>query len=522
MRLALPLCVSVLGLACSSAGPSTSDAGPDAAARTPATLPPLGTPVTMTETTTIRPAHAVAVPKDPRNSADPTLLGQLLGEGWGNITTGPAEPVLDRTPGGTSPPGAGPNRRRLVRFAHVCDLQLADDESPARLARFDGDPPLSSAFRPQEGHECRIVNAVVRTINRLHKDAPLDFVLLGGDNLDSAQRNELDWTLSILDGSPAPVACDSGDPDDPVPGPDNDGKDPFMAPGLDPPLFWLTGNHDLLGQGNYPADAYRNSLALGTTASGGTRDYRHAGAITTGEVTPDPRRTMLARADLMSRLVASAGKAGPAAHGLGAYATQTKKAFYSADLPNGVRLLALDTAAETGGSEGVLRRGDLDGFVKPELARAQVDGKLVIVASHHAAGSLGDGTGLGGTKQPDAITQQEWEQVLTATPNVIAHFAGHSHEHRIRFVGTPGAGYWEVKTSAIADYPHQFRMVELWDEDNGQLSIRAVGVDYATNGDAVGAAGRELGMLDWTTGWVSGEPLGTTADRNVAMWTNKP
>lgn len=522
MHPALPVSIAVLGLACSSAGPSTSDAGPDAAERAPATLPPLGTPVTTTETMTIRPAHAVAAPKDPRNSADPTLLDQLLGEGWGKITTGPAEPVVDRTPDGMPAPGAGPQRKRLVRFAHLCDFQLADDESPARLARFDGDPPLASAFRPQEGHQCRIVNAVVRTVNRLHKDAPLDFVLLGGDNLDSAQSNELDWALAILDGSPSPVACDSGDADDPVPGPDNDGKDPFMAPGLDAPLYWLTGNHDLLGQGNYPADAYRSALATGTTASGGTRDYRHRGAITTGEVTPDPKRTLVTRADLISRVAATAGKAGPAAHGLGAYAMQTKKAFYSADLPNGVRLLAVDTAAETGGSEGVLRRGDLDGFVKPELARAQMDGRLVIVASHHAAASFGDGTGLGGTKQADAITQQEWEQVLTGAPHVIAHLAGHSHEQRIRFVGTPGAGYWEIKTSATADYPHQFRTIELWDEDNGQLSIRAVSIDYATDGDAVAAAGRELGMLDWTTGWVSGNPLGVPDDRNVALRIAKP
>jgi 3',5'-cyclic AMP phosphodiesterase CpdA len=367
------------------------------------------------------------------------------------------------------------------------------------------------------------VNAVVRTVNRVHKDAPLDFVLLGGDSADNAQQNEFDWVLSILNGSTTAIACDSGDPNDPIPGPDNDGKDPFIPAGLDVPWYWVTGNHDVLAQGNYPTDAYRNSLSTGAAAIGGTRDYRQRGAVTSGDVTPDPKRALVTRADMVARVVANAGKAGPAAHGLGAYAMQTKKAYYTADLPNNVRLLAMDTAAETGASEGVLRRGDLDTFIKPEIARAKSDGKLVIVASHHAAGSLGDGTGLGGAKQADAVTQQEWEQVLVAAPHVIAHVAGHSHEQRIRFVGTPGvAGYWEVKTSAIADYPHQFRTIEVWDEDDGQISIRAVSVDYATDGDAVATSGRELGLVDWTSGWVSGDRLGTLNDRNVALWLKKP
>lgn len=529
MRSALPFLVAIVAVACSSSGPVATDGGADAAdaggipPRAPAILPPLGAAVKGTDGATIHPTHAVLVPKDKRSPADPASLDVLIAEGFGKYTLEAGEAALDRTPDGMPAPAAGPNRKRLVRFAHLCDFQLADDESPARLARFDGDPPLEAAFRPQEGHECRIVNAVVRTVNRVHKDTPLDFVLLGGDNADNAQQNELDWVLAILDGSSAPIACDSGDPDDPVPGADNDGKDPFVPAGLDVPWYWVSGNHDVLAQGNYPTDAYRNSQAVGTAAIGGTRDYRMRGAITSGEVIPDPKRALLSRADIVSRVVASAGKAGPTAHGLGAYAMQTKKAYYTADLPGGLRLLAMDTAAETGASEGVLRRGDLEGFVKPELARAKSDGKLVIVASHHAAGSLGDGTGLGGTKQADAVPQQEWEQVLVAAPHVIAHIAGHSHEHRIRFVGTPNvAGYWEVKTSAIADYPHQFRNIEIWDEDNGQLSIRAIDVDYATDGDAVAATGRTLGLVDWTSGWVSGDRLGTPGDRNVTLWLKKP
>ena len=76
-------------------------------------------------------------------------------------------------------------------------------------------------------------------------------MVLGGDNADNAQQNELDWFLSILDGAPS-VECDSGKDDDPVTGPDNDPKDPFVAEGLKVPWLWVTGNHDILNQGNFP------------------------------------------------------------------------------------------------------------------------------------------------------------------------------------------------------------------------------------------------------------------------------
>ena len=67
-----------------------------------------------------------------------------------------------------------------------------------------------------------MANASVRTINALHAKDPFAFTLMGGDNADSAQTNEVEWVLSILSGAPS-VECDSGDDNDPVPGADNDG-----------------------------------------------------------------------------------------------------------------------------------------------------------------------------------------------------------------------------------------------------------------------------------------------------------
>lgn len=503
---------------------SSKSDGP--APREAAVIAPLDHPVPLTDTQTLVLQHPVSPSLDPLSPDDPAQLQQLIDQGYGNFTTGPGEPVHDRMPDHSMPPAPGPNRHRLIRFAHLCDFQNSDDESPARLARFDGAPPFESAARPQEGMECRVVNAVLRTVNRIHQDDPIDFVLLGGDNADSAQSNELDWTLAIFGGNGGkPMACDSGNPDDPMPGSNNDGKDPFVPNGLDVPWYWVTGNHDVLVQGNFPTDAYHNGVALGTAATGGTRNYRLPGApITTDDVIADPARVLLQRQDMIAKVIAANDKAGPPGHGLGDYAKQTGRAFYTQDFAGSpIRLMVIDVSAETGGSEGVLHQADVDNFVKPELARAKTDGKLVIIASHHPSPNFGDGTGLGGTQQADAVSTADWQALLLQNPQVIAHFAGHTHQHKIDFRGDPAqTGYWEVQTSAIADYPHEFRIMEIWDEDNGYVSIRSIAADWATDGDPVAKEAKMLGMIDFDAAWVTGPKAGTVDDRNVALWEKKP
>ncbi|WP_394847297.1 metallophosphoesterase [Pendulispora brunnea] len=526
------LVLSLIASACSSSddnGPSSPP--PDdhkPTEREVAKLAPLSAPVKLTDVQTIVPRHAVEAEQSKPTSIEPAVLKQQLADGFGAFTTGPGEAIQVETPDGAAAPTPGPNARKLTRFAHLADFQLADDESPTRVANVDGiTPDLSAAWRPQEGHECRVVNAVVRTVNRIHKDAPFDFVVLGGDNADSAQQNEVDWVLALLGGADK-LACDSGNADDPVPGANNDGKDPFTPEGLDMPWYWVSGNHDVLIQGTLVVDA--NSIAQSKGSKPGvygTRDYRLPGSpiASDGEIPADPNRAAMPRADLIDRVLAHKGKSGPLAHGLGDYAKSAKKAFYEQDLgESGIRLITIDTAAETGGAEGLLRKGDIDAFVKPALERAKQDKKMVLFASHHAAENLSDGGSLGGKQQPDAFLRPEWEALLTANPHVIGHIAGHSHIHKVRHVAAAAPatnGYWEVRTSAIADYPHQFRTIEVWDEDNGYLSIRSVAVDYSTENDSVAEMGRTLGILDYTTHGV-GAGQGTAKDRNVILWIKKP
>ncbi len=478
----------------------------------PDPLPPLDA-ATLTTEQRLLPVHAVAddAVGDPR---DPDDRAQRLDEGWGDEAPGPGEPVLDVSMVG-DPPQPGPGTKRLARFVHLPDTQLADDESPTRAALVDNFQ-ISGGFRPQEAYMCHVLNAAVRTMNALHAADPLDFVILGGDNIDSAQTNEALWFLDIVDGAPS-AECDSGEDDDLVPGPANDPKDPFAPVGLDVPLYWVNGNHDVLVQGNFPVENKR-AEAVGSVASGGTRDYRMPGGpVVTGEVIPDDRRALLDRTELLS-LVRSLGDG----HGISMDTEAYGKAFYSFDVGDALRFIVLDTAAETGGAEGVLHMEDIDLFVRPELDKAAADGRYVVLASHHAATNLSDGGGFGGTVQPDAITQAEFEAMLGEYDNVVLHLVGHNHVHRVRWVApTGGNPYWEVMTSALADWPHQVRVVEIEDLDNGFLAITGVAVDFAVDGDLLAGEARPLGVLDMTTRWQAPGD-GMLEDRNVRLFWPKP
>jgi hypothetical protein len=86
---------------------------------------------------------------------------------------------------------------------------------------------------------------------------------------------------------------------------------------------------------------------------------------------------------------------------------------------------------------------------------------------------------------------------------------------------TAGHSFWEVMTGALADYPHQFRLIEIWDDDNGWIRMRAIVTDYDTASDPVAAIGKSLGIADQTSGWAH-DGYGTTTDRNIELYVPKP
>jgi 3',5'-cyclic AMP phosphodiesterase CpdA len=282
------------------------------------------------------------------------------------------------------------------------------------------------------------------------------------------------------------------------------------------PWRWVTGNHDILNQGTFRTSINPDE-PLGTLASTGTRDWSLAGGpVRSGDfVAADPSRYFLDRKGLMARVALDGD-----GHGLGAEQMTSGRAHYSTDVGAKLRVIALDTAAETGSGEGVLHQKDIDGFLKPALEAAKVAGKLVIITSHHASGSLTDGSETGGTKQSDAVTTEDFQALIASYPNVIMHLAGHSHVHAVKTI-TGTRPYWEVKTSALADFPNQLKVFELWDTGEGHIVIRAVTFDFSTVDDPLAAQARAIALTDYTSGYTR-DGRGAPASRNVELWIAKP
>ncbi len=106
--------------------------------------------------------------------------------------------------------------------------------------------------------------------------------------------------------------------------------------------------------------------------------------------------------------------------------------------------------------------------------RAQKDGKhrnrMIVVFAHHPV------TSMKNKETPNARNGRAFVKLLLRFPNVILNANGHTHQNRIwlrRSKKLP-TRYWEVNTSAIADYPTQSRTIEIANNHDGTMSIYAV------------------------------------------------
>lgn len=420
--------------------------------------------------------------------------------------------------GGAAPPATG--RNSIAYFVHYSDFQLVDDESPTRLALVDT-AAIGSGLRAQEAYLPRAISAMNRTLARIERpERPYDFGVITGDCADSGQENETRWVIDVMNGTPG-LHTDSGDDDDPVPGPDNDPKDPFDPTAFPAPWLYVPGNHDVLVTGISLPDSRLSEAALGTAPVNGTRDYRQRwGRVTSRAVPADPMRRLLSRGDIVDMLLTDMSGPGPVGHGYPSMPDLSNGANYTYDaIPGLLRIITFDTNDDTGGANGLVHRATVDEFLIPALVQAEMDGVLAIVASHHAAASIDVfRSQLSSEVVPDAVPPGELETIIAAHPNAIAWVVGHSHDNRIRAVRGPDVdrpGYWEIMTSAIADYPGQARVIEIVSNGDGTLSIYGTLVDFDEDSCAERRY-RQLLVMEYTSGWA--DRVSTAAgDMNVEL-----
>jgi len=466
-----------------------------------------------------------------------------------------------------------------------------------------------------------LLDAVIQTASQFGIQRPYDFIIHTGDAIEDSQANEIEWFLTIMDGGL--VYPDSGDTDDPIPGPDNDAWDPFLAGGISTGVPWysVVGNHDLAVNGNFPRGLIHQAneepwatdlpplLAQFSTTlpAVGTSDRApnvlSAGempafvvdlqtfdvedlwsqedieALTEGPVVPDDDRTFMDGCGFIDAHFTTG--TGPVGHGFTQASRTNCTGNYTVDPVPGLplRMIVIDTGPHVGGAQGILTPPlHADGSVNQalvgdpahdqlawlvaELDRATADNVAVVLASHHASSSITNGNVFADLFElffPDeeeldamwrtyminpeeSLAGRDLRELLAEYPCVILHLVGHSHANRVNAVCPDGTlidgeeatagdvcgelptgktaanGYWEVMAASSRDFPNQFRITEIVDNDNGTGAI------YTTVVDAQGGAGslHELGLVlaladEQVDRSLMEDGMGTLIDRNVEL-----
>jgi metallophosphoesterase (TIGR03767 family) len=361
---------------------------------------------------------------------------------------------------------------------------------------------------------------------------------------------------------------------------------PFTSVGLNVPSYVVFGNHDALVQGNQAANQSFEQVATGCikplTGSVGPSIGDALSTLSPAflqSLLPNPSDRMLVPPDPNRQFVSKAQykavfQSGAQADGHGFdfidpaqnAASAGSAGYYAWSPVPGMRFIGLDTTCDAG-IAGPSADGNIDDpqfqWLTGQLQAAQSAGKLVVLFSHHAIQSLtcenpdeqappclgpdshGHDTNPGCDVDPRLSepihTGADATALLHQYPNVIAWVAGHSHVNDVvPFPDGSGGGFWMIRTAAEADWPQQSRLLEIFDNHDGTLSIFGTVLDHASNATApsaisnltnpdpfqLGSIGRTLSYNDPQKGARACSPNpcgeGAAKDRNVELLLKNP
>jgi metallophosphoesterase (TIGR03767 family) len=363
----------------------------------------------------------------------------------------------------------------------------------------------------------------------------------------------------------------------------------FAATGLSVPSYVAFGNHDALVQGNAAANAAFELVATGCLKPiGPVSNPENAAALLSSLLNPTallsslltgPQNTMIVPGDPKRQFVSKKQykdvfKAGAQADGHGfdfidpAQETASKGAagYYAWSPAPGMRFIALDTVAEAGTIVTPTGKSTSDGniddpqfkWLEGQLQAATTADQLVVLFSHHAPESLtadaadelappcllpdshghdlNPGCDLDPRSSQPIHLEADAVNLLHQYPNAIAWVAGHSHDNIVDAFPNPSGpgGFWSIRVAAEADWPQQSRLLQVFDNHDGTLSIFGTILDHVGQAAApapgtpasamdfndLASAARTMSFNDLQSGAPLGE--GQPTDRNVELLIDDP
>ena len=376
----------------------------------------------------------------------------------------------------------------------------------------------------------------------------------------------------------------------------------FNAQGLDVPHYLTFGNHDALVQGNAAANAAYELIATGCIkpmlpvnadidtlqeALGSLNQQTLLRMLETSPekvalVPPDDSRQFVSKKQYKQVFKSGSQADG---HGFGLIdaaeesASKGAAGYYAYKPRKKFRFISLDTVSEAG-VIGPSADGNIDHpqfvWLRGQLEKAKANKELVVLFSHHAIPSLtadvpdelappctanltsklglplpgindahghdvNPGCDLDPRDSSPIHLGADMTGLLHQYPNVIAWVAGHSHVNDIQAFPNPSGdgGFWSIRTAAEADWPQQSRLIEIFDNEDGTLSIFGTILDHAAPATATAAGtdtsslnlerlasiGRRISYNDTQYGAEACTPgcgEGTTTDRNVELIIDDP
>lgn len=496
--------------------------------------------------------HRVQPGKKPTRHISLSQVAEFTQHGYGTWTLGAPIAAEVRTDLLPVTQDASERRRKtkLLSFFTISDVHITDKEAPNQMIltgqQVESTMAIStSLYSPVMMCTTQVLDAAIQTVNALHAKTPIDFGLSLGDVCNSGQYNELRWYIDVMDGRRIRPSSGAHRGESSV-----DYQRPFQAAGLNKSIPWYQtlGNHDHFYLGSF---AYHNKLrpdlflsytseqvfAAGNVLQGiqklKDRTYymglidgatpfgtiRYAGKVSDFPQTPtivaDRRRRPLGKEEWVREFFKTSSA--PQGHGFNHVAAGSDLACYSfvpkAGLP--LKVIVLDnTQREDDDSLDIHGHGFLDAkrwsWLKKELDAGDKAGQLMIIAAHiplaveetNPPAAIPPGktqNAMAWWVNPDttapvqnAVDLPGLVAELHRHPNLLMWLAGHRHLNTVKaLVGdTPEQSFWQVETASLRDFPQQFRLFDLYLNQDDTLSIMTINVDPAVRAGSVAEKSR--------------------------------